>query len=69
MEGSGRMQISPVSIEDSQKSRTFTLTYTAYTAVDTGNIMITPDGIVLDDADDTANVDECYRRTPTYQLR
>ena len=56
--GSGRMQISPVSIEDSQPSRTFTLTYTAYTALDNANIMITPDGIVLEDDPGTENVTE-----------
>ena len=53
--GSGRMQIAPVSLEAGSKARTFTLTYTAYTAV-TGNIQITPMGIVLDDLDDTDNV-------------
>ena len=56
VEGSGRMQISPASVENGATKRDFTLTYTAYTAV-TGNIQITPAGIVLDDADDTDNVD------------
>ena len=50
------MQISPPSVENGVTKRDFTLTYTAYTAV-TGNIQITPAGIVLDDADDTDNVD------------
>ena len=56
--GSGRMQISPVSIEDSAKSRTFTLTYTAYTALDSVDITIAPDGIVLEDDTGTENVTE-----------
>ena len=57
VEGSGRMQISPASVENGDTKRDFTLTYTAYTAV-TGSIQITPAGIVLDDADDTDNVVE-----------
>ena len=60
--GSGRMQISPISIEDGQTSRTFTLTYTAYTAV-TGDIVITPAGIVLDDDPATQNVTEELQNT------
>ena len=57
VEGSGRMQISPASVENGATKRDFTLTYTAYTAVTGSNIQITPAGIVLDDADDTDNVD------------
>ena len=53
--GSGRVQLSPVSLEAGSKGRTFTVTYTAYTAVE-GNIQITPSGIVLEDADTTDNV-------------
>ena len=60
--GSGRMQISPVSIENGQTSRTFTLTYTAYAAV-TGDIVITPDGIVLKDDTGTENVTEELQTT------
>ena len=56
--GSGRMQITPISIEDSQKSRTFTLVYTAYTTLENVDIEITPDGIVLDDDISTENVTE-----------
>ncbi len=53
--GSGRVQLSPVSLEAGSKGRTFTVTYTAYTAVE-GDIQITPSGIVLEDADTTDNV-------------
>ena len=60
--GSGRMQITPISIEDSQKSRTFTLVYTAYTALENGDIEITPDGIVRDDIS-TENVTEELQAT------
>ncbi len=55
--GSGKMEIKPISIENGLTSRTFTLTYTAYTMV-TGDIAITPAGIVLEDDPATQNIDE-----------
>ena len=48
--GAGRLEVKPVSLEKGSKSRTFTVTYTAYSNV-TGSIVINPAGIVIDDLD------------------
>ena len=60
--GSGRMVISPASMENGETSRTFTLTYTAYTAIE-GDIVITPKGIVVENDSATANVTEELQST------
>ena len=54
---SGRMQISPVSIEASSKQRPFTLTFTANTKLENFNLAITPAGINLEDNNPNDNVD------------
>ena len=46
--GSGKMDISPISLEAGARNRDIILTYTAYTKLDGYDIEITPLGIVLD---------------------
>ena len=46
--GSGKVDISPVSVEAGARRRDIILTYTAYTKLDGYDIEITPDGLVLD---------------------
>ena len=55
--GSGRMQISPVSLEAGAPQRTFTLTYTAYTKLTDVNIRITADGIITVDPNENDDID------------
>ncbi len=47
--GSGKLDLSPASVEAGSQRRDITLTYTAYTDLEGATITIEPDGIVLDD--------------------
>ncbi len=52
IDGSGKVDLSPTSVEAGSQRRDITVTYTAYTDLTDTTIVITPDGIVIDaDAD------------------
>ena len=54
---SGRLQISPASLEAGSKQRPFTLTFTANTKLTNFTLMITPGGINLEDTNPNDNIE------------